>query len=152
MTSKWILTVSVVVAAGVLAYGLTRYAACQAAAPGMDRLQDVSFLERELQLTESQTRTIEGLQLTLSTGLKDCCERHCAARAKLGRALAAETNGNAQAEAVLAEMCRAYEEGERTTLAHIRQVRAVLTPEQRRRFDAMILDCTCRASGMEGCN
>ncbi len=144
MTSKWILTVSVVVAAGVLAYGLTRYAACRAASPGMDRFQDVSFLAQELRLTESQMREIKGLQMTLSTGLKDCCERHCAARARLGQALAAETNGDAQAEAVLTEMCRAYEEGERATLAHIRQVRAMLTLKQRRRFDALITKCLCR--------
>jgi len=76
--------------------------------------------------------------------------RHCAARARLVQALAGETNGTAQAEAVVTEMCRAYEQSERATLDHIRQVRAVLTAEQRKRFDAMISDCMCKPCSMHG--
>jgi Spy/CpxP family protein refolding chaperone len=113
-------------------------------------LQDLTRLTRSLDLSEVQAREIKAIHASLGAKLSDCCVRHCAARARLGQALAAETNGAGRAEAVLAEMCRAHEQSERATLDHIRQVRAVLTVEQRQRFDEMIADCMCRTCNMHG--
>jgi len=149
---KWFIPLVAAVAAGVAAYGVTRHAARERSAPSLDRLQDVSFLTRELGLSDAQANEIKRLHASLGAKLNDCCARHCAARARLGQALATETNGAAQTEAVLAEMCRAYEAGERATLEHMRRVRAILNADQRRRFDAMITNCMCQACSMEGCN
>ena len=93
---------------------------------------------------------IAQLHANLAVTLKDCCRRHCAARDRLGAALAAETNGTAQADAIVSEMCLAYEQSERATLAQIRQVRAILNPEQRKRFEAMISECVCQTCDMPG--
>ena len=148
MNGKWILPIGVALAACLVAYGVTRHALCGRLAPSVDRLQDVSFLARELRLNDTQAGEIKRLHTILGAKLNDCCMRHCAARARLGAALASETNGTAQAEAVVAEMCRAYEESERATLDHIRAVRAVLNAEQRKRFDTMIADCMCGTCSM----
>ena len=150
MNRKWIIPVLAAAAAGVFAFGVTRHAVCRAAGPGLDRLRDVSFLTRELSLSDAQADKLKRLHATLGERLSDCCTRHCAARARLGQAVAAETNGTSQADAVVAELCRAYEQGERATLTHIRAVRAVLNDEQRRRFGKMISDCMCKPCSMHG--
>jgi hypothetical protein len=150
MNRKWIIPVLAAAAAGVLAFGVTRYAARRAAGPGIDRLRDVSFLTRELNLNDAQADKLKRLHAMLGERLSDCCTRHCTARARLGQAVAAETNGSAQADVVLREMCRAYEQSELATLDHIRAVRAVLNAEQMRRFDTMISDCMCKPCSMHG--
>jgi hypothetical protein len=144
MNRKWIVPVFAAAAAGVLAFGVTRHAACRAAGPGIDRLRDVSFLTRELSLNGAQVIELRRLHTALGLTLRNSCTRHCAARMRLGPAVAGETNEMMQAEAALAEMCLAYEQSERGTLAHIRAVRAVLDNEQRRRFEEMISECLCR--------
>lgn len=149
MNRKWIIPLIVVVAVGVLAFGITKITTCSRSAPSIDRLQDVSFLSRELSLSKAQAAEIKQLHLTLATKLNDCCMNHCAARARLGQALASESsNGTAQADAVVTEMCRAYEASERATLDQIRKVRAVLNVNQRKRFDAMISNCMCQTCNM----
>lgn len=150
MNRKWIIPVLAAAAAGMLGFGLTRHAVCQAARPGLDRLRDVSFLTRELNLSDAQAANLKRLHATLGESLGDSCTRHCAARMRLGQAIAAETNGTANAETVLAEMCRAYEQGERAALTHILAVRAMLNDEQRRRFGKIISDCMCEPCSMHG--
>jgi hypothetical protein len=112
--------------------------------PMLANLNDVSFLVRKLGLSEPQAREIGALQASLGASLSDCCSNHCLARARLGAALAAETAADtARADAIVEEMCRAYEAGERASLAHIRTVRSLLTPEQRERFNRMLADTVC---------
>lgn len=145
MNCKWIISLLAAVLAGAVAYGVTRSIACGRAIQSADRLQDISFLTRELDLSDAQVKAIKDLHTTLGAKLTDSCARHCGARARLGQTLADETNGVARAEAVLKDMCRAYEESERTTLDHIRQVRALLDARQRERFDKMLTECLCRS-------
>ena len=153
---KRIGAIFILLALGVAAFGLTRSLRCKDAGPGLDRFQDVSFLTRKLGLNESQAREIKALHGVLGAELSGCCERHCAARAQLAKALVCETNGTGAADAVLLEMCRAYEQGERATLANIRKVRSVLNADQKRKFDEMITRCMCRecpmTSGKQCCD
>lgn len=150
MSRTWIIPWACAVAAGLVAYDFARHAACCGTAPGLDQLADVSLLAKELQLSDEQVREIQRLHTDLAVQLSDCCARHCAARARLSQALVADTNGTAQADAVVTDMCRAYEQSERATLEQIRQVRAVLNPEQRKRFDARVSDCVCQTCDMPG--
>ena len=145
MTARWMMPLLVVVAAGGIGFGVTRHMVCRPTGSSLDRLRDVSFLRRELNLTDVQLSQIKTLHETLATRLDACSVSHCGARARLGQSLADETNGNARADAVLAEMCRAYEQSERATLDNIRQVRALLDARQRERFDKMLSACLCRA-------
>ena len=144
MNRKWIIPLVAALVAAAAAYSLTRCMACGRDVPSVDRLQDVSFLARELALNDTQVRQIKNLHMTLGERLDNSCRRHCAARTRLGAALAADTNGSAQADIVLAEMCRAYEQSERATLDHIRAVRAVLNAHQKKRFDTMLSNCMCK--------
>ena len=144
MTRPWIIPLMIAVVVGLLAYGITRSSTCVGPVTPVDRLHDVSFLVRELKLSEAQASRIRSLQSGLAASLGDCCGRHCSARAKLGQALADETNAATRTEEVLKEMCRVYEESERATLDHVRRVREVLDVQQRKRFDAMLTSCVCR--------
>ncbi len=152
MSRKWIVPLVAAVAACLVAYGIARNTYCGRPGPSLDRLRDLSFLTRELGLSDTQAGAIKNLHAALGVKLNECCALHCAARARLGQALARETNGTAQTEGVLAEMCRAYEESERATLDHIRQLRLVLNAEQRKRFDAMISRCMCRSCDSKAVN
>jgi hypothetical protein len=149
MTRPWIIPLLTAAAAAALAYGLVRHSTCARTTPPGDPLQDISFLTRELKLTDAQAHEVHGLHQSLTSRLNDCCARHCTARARLAQALT-DTNSTAQLDAVLKDMCREYELGERATLDHIRAVRAVLNPEQRQQFDSMISRCMCQPCNSEG--
>jgi nickel and cobalt resistance protein CnrR len=152
MKRSLMISLVLAVVAGVVAFDVTRRVASKPDERGLDRLQDVTFLTRELGLSAQQASQIKALHAALGAQLNDCCSRHCAARARLAQALASETNGTAQAEAVLAEMCRAYEASERATLQHIRQVRALLSAAQQKEFDALMSRCLCASCSMQGVN
>ena len=72
------------------------------------------------------------------------CGRYCRARNVLGQTITDGTGDTIRAEASLREMCLAYEESERATMEHIRKVRAILASEQKKRFDELLRECTCR--------
>ncbi|MFA5042892.1 MAG: Spy/CpxP family protein refolding chaperone [Kiritimatiellia bacterium] len=150
MKKSWLIPVMVAVIVGAMAYGLTRWTVCSRCRPAPDRLEDSSFLRRELRLGETQSREIAKLHAALNATLADCCRRHCAARVRLGPVLCNETNGVVQARLIIGEMGRAYEAGELATLEHIQRVRALLNPQQKKRFDELIAECACRSCPMCG--
>lgn len=138
MKRPWIIRFVLVVVVALMAFAITKMTTCGRSAPSLDRLQDVSFLSHELNLSEAQAKEIKQFHLTLATELNECCMKHCAARSRLAPALATESNGTAQTDAIVVEMCRVYEASERATLDHIRKVRARLNEDQKKRFDVMI--------------
>ena len=150
MNKRWLIPVLTFIIAGLAAHIITQRVLCRRAAPSTDVWQNVAYLEHELSLTGEQSLQVKALRMELGSRLSDCCARHCAARARLPEALAAGTNGNAAAESVVAEMAQAYQDSERATLAHLRRLRAVLTPAQHQRFDAMVTECLCGACNMPG--
>lgn len=146
MKTKWMMSALIVVAAGALAYGVSRHLACRLTPEnGLERLRDVSFLQRELNLTDEQVVEIKELRQDLKTQLDACMVRHCGARMQLAEALGNGTNIQARADALLAAMCRAYEDSERATLDHILRVRALLDTKQQLQFDALLSACLCQS-------
>ena len=148
MNRRWAILALLTMAAGLLAFVIARHWPREAQGKSLDCLRDVSRMTRELGLSSEQARRIGELHASLAAALDEACMRHCAARARMGRVLGQGTNGQEKADAALAEMCRAYEDSERTTLYHIRKVQEVLTAEQRTRFDAMVGACMCRGCSM----
>ena len=128
---------------GAGAFALTRGLVCARSGPGLERLQEATFLRRELALTDAQAREVSRLQAALGAKLAECCARHCAARASLGPALASEMNASETAHPVVEEMAQAYAESEFATVKHIRRVRELLDPAQRRRYDQLLANCVC---------
>lgn len=145
MKKRWLLALLTTVVLGALAFGLTRFLVCTRHGQFPDRLENAEFLIRELRLSDEQAVALAKLHQSLNTKLENCCQRHCAARARLGGALNNETNGTAQARMIVGEMVRTYEESELATLEHIQNLRAILSPEQRQRFDELITECLCQA-------
>lgn len=150
MNKRWLVPLLTFVIAGLVTHMITQRVLLRRATPPVDVWQNVSALERELNLTAEQTSQVKTLRAELGVRLMDCCAGHCAARARLPEALAAGTNGDAAATAAVDEMVRAYQDSELATLAHLRRLRAMLTPTQCRRFDAMVTECLCGACNMPG--
>lgn len=152
MNRKRIIPLVVAVAIAFAAYGVARCAVVRCSTTPADRLRDLSFLTRELALDDAQVRAIQRLHADFEAKLGDCCMSHCTARARLGQALVAETNGTELADAMVEEMGRAYVESERAALNQIRHVRALLDATQRSRFDEMISHCLCNAPNTCACS
>jgi hypothetical protein len=150
MSRKWIVPLIVAVAAGIVTYGVTWMASRERNALTPDRLKDVSFLTRELNLNAEQANEIKSLHATLGAALTECCATHCAARTRLGRALVTEAAGSEETESIVTAMARAYEESEWATVNHIRAVRALLDARQRSLFDAMVTNSMCASCSMPG--
>ncbi len=140
MKRSWILPLCAALASGTLAFTAARRMACPDRADPLLSLRDISFLARELNLNAEQQQGIKVLNAGLVRELDDCCVRYCAARTRLGQALAGGSLTEAHADALLDEMCKAYAGSERATLAHIRRVHDLLDSEQRRRFDKLLID------------
>jgi hypothetical protein len=148
MRRRWLILLAVTAVAAAIAYGIAHRCVCGRAAPTPSQLGDMSFLTRELTLSAAQTTAIRGFNTALAGQLTECCARHCDARARLARTALDDTNDPARTDALLVEVSRAYADSERATLDHIRQVRTVLTAEQRRRFDTLVDTCLCRTCNM----
>ena len=144
MNKKIILAWLAIIAVAALASAGTHLCLCGRQAMAQDRLSDTKFLVQELGLSAAQALTVGELQEAVGTRLSDCCARHCAARAQLGKTLAGGTNS----AALIKVMGQAYEESEQVTWTHIQQVRALLTPAQQTRYDALIERCVSGACNM----
>lgn len=138
----------VVLVVAASAFGVTRWRMSCASGACADSLRERSALTRELRLDNEQAAAIRKLNNDLESRLADCCMRHCAARARLIDALAADANAGTQAEAVVSQMCQAYADSERATVSNIREVRALLRPEQRLLFDRKLSRGLCASCPM----
>jgi hypothetical protein len=147
MRAKHALLLALVLVAAAAAYGVTRRLACRADGVEIDKLQDVAYLSGALGLSPAQADKIRALHGELGSNLTACCARHCEARARLAQVLTNDAD-EATLERCLDDMSAAYKDSERSTAQHIRQVRAALTPAQRRRFDDMLSGCLCRPCDM----
>ena len=144
MKAKVLLAWLAIITVAILAAAATHWTFCGLKAVAQEHLADANFLTHELGLSSAQAQEVGKLQGAVGAKLAECCARHCAARAQLGKALA----GGAGSEALIKAMGQAYEESERVTWAHIQQVRARLTSAQQARYDALIERCVCGPCNM----
>jgi Spy/CpxP family protein refolding chaperone len=141
-----ILTLAVV----AVAFGVARWSVRRAIAteqPSIS-LNDTGWLKRELKLTDDQTAKVENLDKEFRTRIEDCCAKHCSARFALREELAKSQVDLANTAKCVDRMAAAQSESERVTLDHILRVRAVLTPEQQKRYAALVSQQVCTACPM----
>lgn len=140
--TKMIIFLQGVITLASLAFAVGVYREGQKAEPfALDRLQDTSYMAQVLNLDPPQAQQLALLNAQLREQLRTTCQRNCEARRKLVTDI--ETDDLAAQEQILKEMCEAYEDGERTTLAHLQAVRALLDSVQRQTFDKLISRCLC---------
>ena len=144
MNVRWLIPAISAVAAGFVAFGAARYVDNHPVEPNLAHLQDMAYLTRALDLSEAQVREVSALHDTLGAKLQAACVHHCAARIGLGESLMDDVMGEAEIEALLEDMGRAYLESERAVLEHIRDMNALLLPEQREPFNRLIRGTFCR--------
>jgi Spy/CpxP family protein refolding chaperone len=103
-------------------------------------------LRRELNLTPDQAAQYDKLVVAYRNKFNDCCAAHCEARAELAQALNQSPVNTNATSACCDRMCAAQTKSEKATLDHILKVRALLTPDQQRRYAAILreqLTATC---------
>jgi Spy/CpxP family protein refolding chaperone len=143
-----------VVVVALLATGLSfttaRWLArhCQSHAPAGANMHDAAWLKTELGLTETQAREIATLEKQFSVKLESYCEAHCSARFALSEELAKPFVEISNANECVERMCAVQTDSEKATLEHILRVRALLTPEQQKRYAALINQQLCTACPM----
>jgi len=144
---KHLALVLAVLVLAALSFAVTRCMIEKRCRPAPQAMEDVSFLIRKLNLTQDQAAQVRKFHDDYAARISECCSRHCEARARLGAALDSDPT---QARGIVAEMARAYEDGELATLEHLRQMRAVFDPEQRKKFDRMLRSRVCGSCNMPG--
>lgn len=132
MSRRALLILALALAAGLLAYGLTRRAMHPPVVAADATEAQLDWLAREFSLNDAARAEVARLQ----TGYEPICEEHCAAVARARAALKAATAANdasarAAAEAELARLKQLCAE---STRAHLRAVAAQMAPAQAARF------------------
>jgi hypothetical protein len=143
MKRSWLTFATVLVAVAAGTFGGTRLLYARSAPPSMAQLRDAAWLQRSLGLSAEQSAAVAKLQGGLRSDLEGCCAQHCAARAELGVIIFDESKSPDDIAPVVERMCKAQLRSDLATVEHIRKVRALLTPEQRTRYEKMVSGCVC---------
>lgn len=142
----------VALTAGVIAFCVANCVVCrQNDRLPADVLHNRAFLAKTLHLTDEQQQALDALESALEKRVNEGCSKHCAARRRLASALTESTTDQKVLDEIIMDMCRAYEDSERTALEHILAVRRILDDRQRAEFDIMMGRCLCGSCG-ESCN
>ena len=129
---------AVIAAAG---YGAGRHAAMQGEPLSLAQLQSPAWLKQHLDLAAVQEEKLEAIERDYKNRLIALCKEHCAARQELATQLIEmDERGEAEQE-LLEHMGKLQVETDTLTLEHIRQVRQVLTADQRLRYNRWVAAC-----------
>ena len=131
-----------------LSFGVARWSVRRATTPAAIDLNDTGWLKRELKLTDAQVAEIGKLDQEFGAKIDGCCEKHCSARFALSEELAKPQVDLAKTAACVDRMTAAQSDSEHATLDHILRVRALLTPDQQKRYAALVSEQVCTACPM----
>lgn len=101
------------------------------------------WLARELGLTPAQQAQFAALDRDFSGKCDKFCEAMCAARVALADELQRADRVTPKVEALLAKLQAAQSANERETLRHLFLIKSLLTPDQQRRYAALITGKLC---------
>lgn len=135
--------IATLVATGV-SFSLSRWVARRAEATAA-HIHETGWLKATLGLSDTQAAQVEKLHAAFAARVEDSCTKHCAARFDLSNELAKPNPDATTTRACVDRMCAAQTDSERATLDHILQVRAILTPDQQKRYAALINEQICTA-------
>ena len=142
---KNLLALGAIIALGIsVSFAVAHWVVCRHTSPTTAfRVQDATWLKRELKLNETQTAVIEKASREFQIQLNTLCAAHCAARFALGDELAKPKVDLDKSQACVAQMNAAQAKAEQATLVHIMKVRSLLTDEQVRRYSLIIGQQVC---------
>jgi Spy/CpxP family protein refolding chaperone len=101
------------------------------------------WLARELGLTPEQQTRLAALDRDFSGKCDTFCEAMCAARVALADELQRADSVTPRVEELLAKLQAAQAANERETLRHLFLIKSLLTPDQQRRYAALITGKLC---------
>jgi Spy/CpxP family protein refolding chaperone len=132
-----------ILAAGLVAFGVTRWQARAAPGPSLDRMQDSDWLAETLDLTPEQVSAIQELKRDYRSALESCCERHCSARMEIGEDVFAADGSEEKQKEIAERLCRAQLDAELATIEHMRGVHRLLNPDQKKKYEELVQTCVC---------
>jgi len=107
------------------------------------RIEDAGWLIGNMKLNQEQAKAVRALEQEYRNRLTASCATHCAARTKMRDILLKpEANAN-QTRALVESMAKAQGESDLATVEHLRKINALLTPDQRKKFETLTMDCIC---------
>ena len=109
-------------------------------------IDDKSWLVRELKLTPEQVKKLADIQQTYGQSLSSCRQQHGSARCQIADEIFRPDITDAQLDATAEALSRATMEGERATLKYFRAVHAMLTPEQKKKYEQFVMSCVCNCN------
>ncbi len=146
MNRGWLMFCLGALFSGLLAFGFAYKLVCWQSAKAHDgMLPDATALAQTLDLDAGQREALATLQAEWAPALRRECARSCQTRRTVASVLAEPDVDEVRLDALIKELCCAYESGERVTLAHIRAVRNLLTQQQQEAFDALLSQCLCES-------
>ena len=135
MSRRPLLILSLALAAGLLAYGVTRVVMrAPAGAATQTTEAQLDWLVREFSLDATARAEIARIQ----AAYEPVCETHCAAIARAQAALRSSASDPAARAAADAELARLKTVCAESTRAHLRSIAALMQPAQAERFLAMM--------------
>ena len=134
MPRRPLLILVLALAAGLLAYGLTRLAMRAPSEAAEATEAQLDWLAREFSLDAAARAEVARLQ----AAYEPVCENHCAAIARAQAALRAAGSDPAAKAAAETELARLKLACAESTQAHLRAVASVMPPREAERFLAMM--------------
>ena len=146
MTSGWKTLVATSLAAAVISSGATwagaMWAMREREAPS---LHDI--VHNELDLTSEQDRRLDEIEARFAARRPALEAEVRAANRELGAAIAASRGDTPEVHAAVDHFHGAMGDLQKATIAHVFEMRSVMTPEQATTFDAAVADALGRDAG-----
>jgi len=137
--------------AATVAFAVARWQSPHASTTSIDTLKNSAWLATKLDLAEDQVTAIKALQTSFTDELSQSCEMQCSARFELGEAFFADAFTPEMEQAMVDKMAKAQASADLATLRHIRQIHALLNPEQQKVYVDLVSRCLC-AECANGCD
>lgn len=142
-----LLLLGLALAAGLIAYGLTRVAMRPpAAAEAETPAAQLDWLAREFALSDSARAEAARIQ----AAYEPICDAHCSAIARAQTALRASSSDSATRAAAETELARLKQVCAESTREHLRAIAALMSPEQAKRFLALMEPRVARRDDHDG--
>jgi Spy/CpxP family protein refolding chaperone len=143
-TAAIILTVINLVAFGTLLYN--RWSGAQPPSFSEGRDQRFEQMKRELALSAEQAAQLDVYRTTFHAELDSLSTELVAARTQLAQALAEERLDTTRVNSILDEISRLQSTAQRKVISHLLSVKSILSPEQQKKFFAIVLQRFSSAS------
>jgi Spy/CpxP family protein refolding chaperone len=152
--TRFFLWLGLLIAVGLAAYGMTRWmrnpAPMTATTPALQAMPGLSWLKRELKLTEAQAEKISALHQSYLPRCAELCESIERSHEKVDRLAQASASFTEEYRAAMREHAEVHLQCQTAMIEHLYEVAGTLEPSQSRRYLDLMLPYALDASHRTG--